>query len=271
MLGAIIRARQTLNQDQQLWVKATSAPNAARSLRAASATLAPRKRKQHLAKTASNQAGFAIANPATPALTSVLEDQLQQATALAVELWFQPQNQAFWFASTAEFDAQLTRSFGKLLEELAEQSNNHPAISLWPSNPEQRLGLILLCDQFPRNCYRGEASAYELDGLALATAKIGVMAGEDTKLNTDARCFFYLPFEHSENLVDQHTCVGLLTQLRDAATGKDRERAGNYLRHAHQHRDIIQRFGRFPHRNRVLERTSSIAEAEFANGGSFGQ
>lgn len=198
-----------------------------------------------------------------------LDQRLAQVTQDARSFWFQPHHRAYWFTSTADFDQQLRLDFGPLLARLAEQ--DIAALSQWPQTAVQRLGLILLCDQFTRNIFRGQAQAFELDAIALATAKLGVQLGEDTALTIDERCFWYLPFEHSEDLLDQHTCVGLLTQLRDSAQGEDREKAGAYLQHAHQHRDIIQRFGRFPHRNKVLQRTSSTAETEFSKGGSFGQ
>lgn len=202
-------------------------------------------------------------------LPAELGQQLPQATQDAHTFWFQPEHQAHWFASTAEFDNQLKAHFGQLMQQLTEQ--DAAAVSQWPKTAAQRLGLILLCDQFPRNILRGQAQAYGLDSIGLATAKLGIQQREDASLSIDERCFFYLPLEHSESLLDQHTCVGLLTQLRDGANGGDRERAGGYLRYAHQHRDIIQRFGRFPHRNEALGRTSSAEEAAFAKGGSFGQ
>ena len=94
----------------------------------------------------------------------------------------------------------------------------------------------------------------------------------DQSLTCDERCFFYLPFEHSESLVDQHTCVGLFSALRDATPNGFKHLTGSYLRHAQQHRDIIARFGRFPHRNAVLGRQSTPAEIAFLeHGSSFGQ
>jgi uncharacterized protein (DUF924 family) len=99
-----------------------------------------------------------------------------------------------------------------------------------------------------------------------------VAGGADRSLALDERCFFYLPFEHSENLVDQHTCVGLFTDLRDETPEGFRHLTGGYLRHAHQHRDIVKRFGRFPHRNRILDRITTAAEVAFLeDGNDFGQ
>ena len=89
---------------------------------------------------------------------------------------------------------------------------------------------------------------------------------------TTSAAFFTCPFEHSESLIDQHTCVGLFTQLRDATPSGFRHLTGGYLQFAHQHRDIIARFGRFPHRNSVLGRKSTAAELEYLeHGNSFGQ
>jgi uncharacterized protein (DUF924 family) len=142
----------------------------------------------------------------------------------------------------------------------------------WLDSPRGRLAWIIACDQLPRHLYRGAAQAFAYDRLALAAARAGVEAGVDRALGADERAFFYLPFEHSESTVDQHTAVGLFTALRDGAPTEHRELAGSWLPHAIQHRDIILRFRRFPHRNAVLGRDSSAAEREhLATGSTFGQ
>lgn len=192
--------------------------------------------------------------------------QAQRATALRAA-WFDPTASPFWFASTPEFDTQLRTQFGAWLDAtLAAPETLQP-----PEDGAERLGLILLCDQLPRNLYRGSANAFALDALARTLCIDGIEAGQDLALGIDERAFFYLPLEHSESLLHQHACVGLLTAMRDQSKGVAREQAGHYLRHAHQHRDIIQRFGRFPHRNSALGRTASPEEAAFAADGSFGQ
>ena len=172
-----------------------------------------------------------------------------------------------WFAPDQAFDDNCRQHYAPLLSRAREGE-----LDLWCQTPRGRLAYIVLCDQMPRNVYRGTADAYAWDGLALAAAAAGVRRGDDRKLGWDERCFFYMPFEHSEDLVDQHTAVGLFSALRDQSPGELRNITGNYLRYAHQHRDIVERFGRFPHRNAVLGRTSTEAERAFvADGDGFGQ
>ena len=124
----------------------------------------------------------------------------------------------------------------------------------------------------PRNIYRGNAQAYAWDTTALQAAREGVSQQADRELGWDERSFFYMPFEHAENLLDQHLAVGLYSLMRDESPRELRNQTGNSLRYAQQHRDIILRFGRFPHRNVVLGRKSSADEATFVAGGDgFGQ
>ncbi len=172
-----------------------------------------------------------------------------------------------WFAPDRAFDEVCEQRFAPLLDR-AQRGE----LDGWQTTPRGRLGFIVLCDQMPRNVHRGRSQAYAWDGLALAAAKAGIREKQDVELGWDERCFFYMPFEHSEDLIDQHTAVGLFSALRDESPGEIRELTGNYLRYAHQHRDIVQRFGRFPHRNAVLGRTSSDAEGAFVAGSDgFGQ
>ncbi len=204
-------------------------------------------------------------------LSPDLANRLEQATATAIEFWFhEPANRDRWFASTPEFDAAIGDRFGSLLSELLALPD-HGDIVAWPCNGQQRLGLILLCDQFPRNLYRGRAEAFALDSVSQRVAYQGVEAGQDRMLGIPERVFFYLPFEHAESRAAQHLCVGLLTELRDTANPDDQTQVAAYLSFAEHHREIVLRFGRFPHRNRALGRASSAEEAEFAKGGSFGQ
>lgn len=170
-----------------------------------------------------------------------------------------------WFAASADFDAQCRRFEPEL------KNTGKPAED-WSQEPRAQLALILLCDQIPRNIYRGTAEAFAWDHLALSRAKTGIEQGIDRKLAWDERAFFYMPFEHSESLVDQHTSVALFSRLRDEVPQAHRNMFGNILRFAQQHRDIILRFGRFPHRNAVLGRTSTEAEDVFArDSDGFGQ
>ncbi len=191
-----------------------------------------------------------------------------------LEFWFGTLHQGFaddavrarWFAADPSFDARIRDRFGDLPE-----AASRGRLDVWKGSPRGSLAFILVTDQFTRNIHRGTAHAFSCDDLALAAAKETVRAGRDRPLAFDERCFVYLPFEHSEDLIDQHTSVGLFTRLRDDTPAGKRHITGEALRFAHQHRDIIERFGRFPHRNAALGRHATEAEAEFARGGSFGQ
>ena len=171
-----------------------------------------------------------------------------------------------WFNVTDEFD-QACRKFEYLLV-AAKQGE----LDSWLTTQRGTLAFVILCDQFPRNIYRGQSQAFTWDPLSLSAAKQGIIQQHDRHLSWDERSFFYLPFEHSENMLDQHLAVGLFTQLRDESPGRLRNQTGNTLRFAHQHRDIIQKFGRFPHRNTALGRSSTTAELDFiGKGNGFGQ
>lgn len=163
-----------------------------------------------------------------------------------------------WFMGGDEFDSACRTQFGALQDQAHAGALDH-----WTSSPRGMLALILLCDQIPRNIFRNDARAFRTDPLALAAAHQGVVAGFDRQLGFDERAFCYLPFEHSENLLHQHTAVGLYTLLRDETPQGKRHLTGNYLQHAHQHRDTIIRFDRFPYRNAALGRTNSAAETQY--------
>ncbi len=173
-----------------------------------------------------------------------------------------------WFAASAEFDQQCTVKFGHLLTDIDALSGGQD----WGETPRAQIAYVILYDQMPRNIFRGHREAFAYDHLALEVAKRGIEQGVDQHLKLDERAFFYRPFEHSESLLDQHIAVGLFTALRDSSPKHLRSRTGNSLRSAQQHRDIIVRFGRFPHRNHLLGRKSSDAEAIFIeDGNGFGQ
>jgi len=163
-----------------------------------------------------------------------------------------------WFSAETEFDQTCRVKFASLAARATDGE-----LEDWLAEPRPRLGYILLCDQIPRNIYRGQALAFASDGQALNAARTGVDECMDQQLDFDERSFFYLPFEHSENLTDQHTCVGLFNALRDDTPEGFRHLTGAYLHHAHQHRDIVKRFGRFPHRNALLGREPTPEELNF--------
>lgn len=172
-----------------------------------------------------------------------------------------------WFSPDADFDAEIREHFGPLLTTALEGG-----LSAWQEDPADALALVLLSDQFSRQVHRGSAAAFATDPLALATARHLVEEGADRTLALDERAFLYMPFEHSESRLDQHTSVGLFTALRDDTPSGRRQVTGQYLRYAQQHRDIVLRFGRFPHRNGVLDRPSTAEEAAFLETASdYGQ
>lgn len=159
-----------------------------------------------------------------------------------------------WFKKNDSFDAELRQRFAT-----AHHAAARGELSSWTESAEGALGLILLLDQIPRNIYRGSAHAFATDPLAQVAADRAIAAGFDRATAMPLRVFFYLPFEHAENLALQARCVALVE-----ATGN-----AEYLRYAKLHRDIIVRFGRFPHRNAALARATSGEERAFLDAGGF--
>jgi uncharacterized protein (DUF924 family) len=172
-----------------------------------------------------------------------------------------------WFAPDPAVDAEIGRRFGHLIEAAASG-----ALDAWLDSPHGVLAFVLVADQFPRQVHRGTAQAYATDPLALEVARRAIDGGIDGALAFDQRAFLCMPFQHAESRIDQHTAVGLFAALRDATPPGQRHFTGGFLRFAQQHRDIVLRFGRFPHRNSVLGRTSSAEELKFLKTAShFGQ
>jgi len=169
-------------------------------------------------------------------------------------------SRSFWFVKKPEVDEELKTRFFKDYQQAAAGHLDN-----WLNSPATCLALILLLDQFPRNIFRGTPAAFATDSKALATAQYAITQGYDHQFLPVQRWFFYLPFEHSENLAHQHQSVKLFQQLTD-----DPESA-SAITYALQHLQIIERFGRFPHRNRILGRISTPEEAEFLKqpGSSF--
>ena len=159
-----------------------------------------------------------------------------------------------WFKKDEEFDQAMTGRFLDLRGQAADG-----ALDGWTEHADGSLAIILLLDQFSRNMFRGSAEAFAADPKARAIADSAVRKGHDRAYDTHLRCFFYLPFEHSESLADQDRSVALVHELGDA----------EYLKYALLHRVIIRRFGRFPHRNAVLGRHTSPAEEAFLADGGF--
>lgn len=160
---------------------------------------------------------------------------------------------AAWFAKDALFDARFHDAF-----RAAHEAAAAGALAGWEASPEGALALILLLDQFPRNCFRGTARMFATDAKAVAVATRAIAAGHDLATPEELRVFVYLPYEHAEDPALQALCVTLVAPL-----------GGEWLRFAEEHRDIIQRFGRFPHRNDILGRVSTPEEIAFLSAGGF--
>ena len=179
----------------------------------------------------------------------------------------------FWFGGDGP-DAAATRDIDvrTRLEPLLERASRGEFAS-WASSPKRRLALILLFDQVPRNAYRGTAAAFAFDREALALSLEGLQLAADAALDPIERVFFYLPLEHAESMEAQDTAVAALERLRSEAPPELKGASEGWLGFAHKHRDIIEKFGRFPYRNKVLGRESTAAELEWlaAQSDRFGQ
>ena len=156
-----------------------------------------------------------------------------------------------WFRKDEAFDRTIAERFGALIE-----AGLHGELSDWATSAHGALAQIVVLDQFPRNVFRGSARAFAGDAQALAVARHLVEAGQDRELLPVQRGFVYLPYEHAEDLATQNEAVALYTKL--AAGDRRLEGMRDY---AERHRDVIRRFGRFPHRNAALGRATTPEEA----------
>jgi len=141
-------------------------------------------------------------------------------------------------------------------------------LAAWDSSPRRRLALIVLLDQFSRHFYRGTARAYALDHQALSLSLSGMLHGADAALDPLERIFFYMPLQHAESLDVQDESVAAFRRLLEEAPAELRPTFEDALNSAIEHREIIARFGRFPHRNAVLDRHSTAEEADWLSAGA---
>lgn len=171
-----------------------------------------------------------------------------------LEFWFGRERKA-WFAKDPAFDAEIRARFLPLYERAAAGG-----LASWMQEPRSCLALVIVTDQFPRNMFRNSARAFAADALAREAARTIVERGWDRGFSVDERTFAYLPFEHSESLEDQQRSCELMQPLGE-----------ELYRYAERHREIIERFGRFPHRNAALGRESTAEELDFLGqpGSSF--
>jgi len=168
-----------------------------------------------------------------------------------LDFWFEADpnlRRKHWFEKTAEFDGACARFTAAIRDARAGRFDH------WALTPRGGLALIILLDQLSRNVFRGQAEAFAADPHARSIARAIIARGFDTALTPVERMFVYLPFEHAETIEDQNESIRLFETLRDALGAKSMD-------YAHRHRDVIQRFGRFPHRNPVLGRANTAEEA----------
>ncbi len=174
-------------------------------------------------------------------------------TAAAVIAFWRDAGPATWFRRDDAFDRRFAERFRALHFAAARRE-----LDAWSASAEGALALLILLDQYPRNAFRGSGHMYATDTLARRFARQAVAAGRHLQVEPALRLFFCLPFAHSEDLADQDESVRLNVGLGDEAR-----------QHAEGHRDVIQRFGRFPHRNAMLGRETTAEEAAFLRGGGF--
>lgn len=191
--------------------------------------------------------------------------------------WFQEQTlttpqidsrMEIWFGDDAVFDHEIEKAFGGDVEMASDGKLDH-----WAHKPRGLLALILLLDQFRRNIHRGTAEAFAKDKAALKLCVEGAMEKRDQELSPIERVFFYMPLQHSESRKVQSKAVDIFERLAAAVVATHKETFATIAQFAELHRDIIELFGRFPHRNQVLNRRNTLQEDEYLAGDSpnFGQ
>ena len=165
-----------------------------------------------------------------------------------IDFWYAESTRALWFRSTPEFDEELRRRFLETWEQAGRGEFDH-----WRQSAAGCLALVIVLDQFPLNMFRGQAESFATEARSREVARHALDRGFDRDLDAEQKAFLYMPFMHSENLDDQDLSLKLYAQ-----PGLE-----SNLRFARHHRDIVARFGRFPHRNAALGRDSSAEELEY--------
>jgi uncharacterized protein (DUF924 family) len=173
-----------------------------------------------------------------------------------LEFWFEEIDSKLWFKKDEEFDHQVRELFFETYQNTLYGKNSD-----WREDAQGRLAEIIVLDQFPRNMFRDSPKSFGGDALALQLAEEAVRAGDDQKIQIGKRAFIYMPYMHSEDLKVHEIAIQLFSQA-----GLE-----NNLKFEYAHKKIIDRFGRFPHRNKILARTSTAEEIEFLKqaGSSF--
>lgn len=165
-----------------------------------------------------------------------------------LDFWFSAEARPHWFAKNDAFDAEIRRKFAVLYEHVRDGAHAD-----WKDSPRGLLALVIILDQFPRNMFRNSPQAFDSDALALMLAELGIAKGFNVLLSAEERMFLYMPLQHAEKMDVQEQSVARFAELGMPES----------LDFAKQHREIIARFGRFPHRNAVIGRDSTPEETAF--------
>lgn len=176
-----------------------------------------------------------------------------------VDFWLHEVGEAGWYVAADEIDAEIRARFLPAWEAALRGERE-----FWLNGPRGALAYLILTDQFPRNMFRGDPRAFATDARARAAARIAVEHDWDMGVKEPERVFFYMPFEHSEDMADQDLSIRLVAERMP-------ERGAGFRLHARAHAEIIRRFGRFPFRNGALGRTSSAEEQAFLESGGYGK
>jgi uncharacterized protein (DUF924 family) len=211
-------------------------------------------------------------------IDATITDEDQARIEAILSFWFKEQELSapqidrrmeIWFGDDAVFDHEIEKEFADDVDAACAGKLEH-----WAAEPHGRLALIILIDQFRRNIYRGSADAFSKDRLALKLCVEGAMEKKDKGLTPIQRVFFYMPLQHAESRKVQAKAVELYNRLAEAVSPTDRETFLTVAQFAELHRDIIDRFGRFPHRNKLLNRENTAEEDNYLAGDDspdFGQ
>jgi uncharacterized protein (DUF924 family) len=167
-----------------------------------------------------------------------------------IDFWFADDVRKLWFKSTPEFDRMLSERFEDTLNQAGRGELDH-----WMENAEGCLALVIILDQFPLNMYRGSAQSFATEAQSREVARVAIENGFDKALPAEQQAFLYMPFMHSEDLVDQELALKLFDQPGMESS----------LRFARHHHAIVETYGRFPHRNAILGRVSTALEIEYLN------
>ena len=202
------------------------------------------------AMAAETQRGTVMTRPSPAALASAAKVPTEVA---AIVAFWREAGPRLWFAKDTAFDQVFRERFLSLYEQAARG-----ALDDWRETADGAMALAILLDQFPRNAFRGTSRMYATDERARHIAHSAITAGHDKAFEPALRVFLYLPFGHSESLADQDRAVALCETLSEPT-----------ISHARHHRDIIRRFGRFPHRNPILGRPMTEKEQRYLDNGGF--